>query len=116
MRKRNNFRNGNGNGNGHGFNLATVVQILAIPLFTAIIGLVGWYFLTNATVQQNTKDINSLQANRDMDKKEFATKFDTMNDSLAKLNTHAAVQDQQNQQMNDTLKQIRDALAPIPHR
>ena len=94
------------------FNAGTLVNVLTIPLLTGGFLFIGWYFTTNQVLTQYAKDIAALQSGREKDKQEFAGKFDTMNESLNKLNTHAALQDQQAVTMNDTLKQIRDSLAP----
>lgn len=99
-RKRNGY-----NGNGSVLNAGTFINVLSIPIITVGLTLVGWYFTTNVTMQKNIDDISKLQMSREADKKEFGSKFDTMNAALATLNTHAAVQD-------ETLKEIRDRLTP----
>jgi len=89
------------NNNGHGFNLATVAQIFAIPTLTAGGLFFAQWITFGDTLKRHDAEIAAQVIARDTDKKEFGSKFDTMNSALAMLNTHAAVQD-------ETLKQIRD--------
>lgn len=106
--------NGNGNGNGHGFNLATVVQMAAIPLITVVVGLAGFYYITkdelarhetaiSATIPQELKDEKDQ---REKTRNEFLDKLGRLGDGISALNTTVAVMAEQNKQIAAALTKL----------
>lgn len=113
------------NGNGTVWNAGTAVNVFAIPLITVIFGLGGFYLLTKDTLarheqaisqiipkefDQENKDISAEAKARQNTRDEFLDRLGKINDSIATLNTHAAVQDETDKQIARTLEQISRQL------
>lgn len=109
QKRRRNMRH---NGNGSVWNPGTLVNVIAIVV-GFICSMAAFYALTNWRLSTTEAGLAAETKTREGVEHEFGMKFDTMNDSLSKLNTHAAVQDQQTQMMNDTLKTISGQLTGL---
>lgn len=115
-------RNGNGGGAFGGFNLATLAQMLLIPA----LGVVGTAYVFKDRVDRHDAAIyqdipkkfeaeeaaiKAEQDAREKTRNEFLAKFDKLNEGVAGLNTKAALADERNATIVQTLGQIRDQLA-----
>lgn len=103
-------KNGNGDGS-YGFNLATVAQMLFIPILTVGIGLSGFYYLTKDTLARHEAAITSTIPSefkneadaREKTRNEFLDKIAKLSDGVSNLNTNVALQTQALQQLKDEL-------------
>lgn len=105
-------RYNNRHNNGSVFNAGTVVNVLTIPLLTGAISLIGFYFLANYRINQNTDDIKTETAAREKVSNQFFDKLGKLNDSINVLSTNVAVQAEQNKQIAASLAQISNQLSP----
>lgn len=84
-----------------GFNLATVVQVFAIPVLTGVVYLFAQWVTTGDTLKrhdteilQNQVDIKKEGEERQKNRSEFLDKLGKLNDGISTLNTNLAVQGQ----------------------
>ena len=94
-----------------GFNFATVVQVFAIPVLSAIIYLIVQWVTQGDTLRrhevdivQNQKDIKEEAALRDKNRVEFLDKLGRVNETVNSVDKNVAIQGQ-------VLGQIKDELS-----
>lgn len=109
------------------FNSGWLVQLLAIPVMSAGLGLIGWYYLTLSDhdhLVQHDKQILDIQNDRkavaDVEKKDrdearkaFLDNQLKTADILSKLDVRLAVSETKQEQTNITLNKIADELSRI---
>lgn len=107
-----------------GFNLATLVQMAGIPVLSAGLGLVGWYYLTSDTLRRHDEAIKTIQIeakasndietkSRDEARKVFLDNQLKTAEVLGQLNTRLAVSETKQEVANQTLSKIADQLSRI---
>lgn len=84
-----------------GFNFATVVQVFAIPVLSAIVYLTVQWVTTDVTLKKhetdiavNQRDIKEEAAARERTRNEFLDKLSKLNEGIGTLNTNLALQGQ----------------------
>lgn len=70
----------------------------------------GFYVLTNYRLTAHDTAISDEQKARQSDRTEFIDKLGKINDSVSALNVHAAVQDEQQKEISNTLERISHQL------
>lgn len=107
-----------------GFNLATLVQIGAIPVLTIVFYFVGNYFITGNTLSEHTKELASIEHQRQRDREDeqlvrektrqqYMDYQQKTTDILSKLDTRLAVSETKQEVANQTLSKIADQLTKI---
>ena len=115
-----------------GFNIATIAQILAIPVLTVGIYFIGNYFLYGDTLKRHDVEIAAEVKAREISDKVQSEQREKLSDSLlayaqktqegiSALAVHAAVQDEQIKNVTSTLdhvvnglQSIESAVRPVP--
>lgn len=109
------------------FNSGWLVQLLAIPVMSAGLGLIGWYYLTlsdHEHLVQHDKQILDIQnqnkavstedkKDRDDARRTFLDNQLKTAEILSKLDVRLAVSETKQEQTNITLNKIADELSRI---
>jgi hypothetical protein len=104
-----------------GFNLASIIQLLTIPLATGGIILIGFYYTTNSTLTRYGDDIKTIKTTVDTKveadtaarakiRDDFLASQIKTAEGIAKLDTRLAVAETNQKIANDTLSKIADTL------
>lgn len=114
-----------------GFTLANLINLGAIPIITAGITFLGFYYGTNYRLERASEEIKAIQSklestgkvitdktNDDAVQREkirdaFLQAQSKTNDGIAKLDTRLAVAEQQQKTSNEVLAKISDTLQKI---
>ena len=104
----------------HGFNLATLLQVGLIPIITGFIILIGFYYVTGATLTRHDKQLDVLTETsqkeakaREAVRNEYLTSQQHIVENLGKLDTRLAVSETKQETANQTLSRIADELGKI---
>ena len=108
----------------HGFNLATIVQVGAIPILTVAFYFIGNYFLTNSTLTEHSKAIAQIEKLREKDTTEaknsrektvaqFMDYQQKTTEILGKLDTRLAISETKQDTTNQTLSKIADEIVKM---
>ncbi len=107
-------------------NAGTLVNVASIPLITAIISLIGFYYLTRDELGRHDvaisttipKEFKEEADAREKTRSEFLDRLQKLNDGVTSLSTNVAVQGEQNKEIAKTLGKISDQLqmAVAPRR
>ena len=101
----------------HGFNLATVVQVFAIPVLTAMVWLIAQWVTQGDELKRHDvaisetipKELKDEAQQREKNRAEFLDKLGKLGDGVNDLSKNVAIQ-------STLLGQIKDQLTPSPHR
>ena len=106
------------------FTAGSIMNLLAIPVLSAGLGLVGWYYLTSDTLKRHDDAIKTIQVEskvateeerkaRDDARKTFLDNQLKTTEVLGKLDTRLAVSETKQETANQTLKEIVQELSRI---
>ena len=107
-----------------GFSAGSLTNLAAIPIATAVFTMVGFYYITNSTLQRHTEDITAVKnelktatiddnAQRAKIREEFLAAQTKTYEGIGKLDTRLAVAETQQKAANDTLTKIADEIARL---
>lgn len=107
-----------------GFTMGNLVNLGAIPVITALLTVVGFYYQTNAKMERYGDEIVSIKrvvaekTNEDNTQREkvreaFLNSQKETNSGIAKLDTRLAVAETQQKVANDALTKISETLQKI---
>jgi len=88
------------------WNAGTIVNILAIPLLTAAIMFVGFYYTTRAELQQHTEELQKDNAARDKLREALLLNATETQKGLATLTATTMVQNEQIKGINSALERL----------
>jgi hypothetical protein len=120
--RRNGKANGKPNGNGSAINMGTAINVFSIPIITGIITVAGFYYVTKDELQRHEVAIAQTipgalkdeATARETTRNEFLGKFDKLSEGVAGLNTKAALAEERDKIIGDTLVEIRNELQGTP--
>lgn len=109
------------------FTVGSLVNLGGIPLITAFIMLVGWYFLTSDTLKRHDSELKNIRVEtkekidddrrqRENARNEFLENQRKTTEILGKLDSRLAVSETKQEVANQTLSKIADELARINGR
>ena len=107
-----------------GFTIGNLTNLMAIPLLTGAIILIGFYYTTNSTLMRYGEDIKTVNklvtdkttedsAARTKIRDDFLASQIKTAEGIAKLDTRLAVAETNQKIANDTLSKISDSLTKI---
>lgn len=106
----------------HLFDAAGLINLAAVPVLSAGLGLVGWYYLTSDTLKRHDDAIKTIQVesreqsaaeakSREESRKTFLDNQLKTTEILGKLDTRLAVSETKQEVANQTLSKIADQLS-----
>ncbi len=106
------------------FDAAGLINMAAIPVLSAGLGLVGWYYLTSDTLKRHDDAIKTIQIEsreqgateakaREDARKVFLDNQIKTTEVLGKLDTRLAVSETKQEVTNQTLSKIADELSRL---
>lgn len=102
------------------FTLGSLLNLGGIPLITAGIMLIGWYFLTSDTLRRHEEQFKAVSVRTDQEKadrekirNDFVANSQKTTEILGKLDTRLAISETKQETANQTLNKIADELVRL---
>lgn len=107
-----------------GFTVGNLVNLGAIPILTAMLTVIGFYYQTNTRLERYGEEIVSIKkvvadktnednVQREKVREAFLKSQDKTNDGISKLDTRLAIAETQQKIANDALAKINETLQRI---
>lgn len=106
------------------FSRPQLVNLLFVPVITVVVGMTGWYFLTNDTLKRHETELGAIKAqfkensgedrkSRDETRKAFMENQLAVANVLSKLESRMSVTEAKQDMANQSLQKIADELTRI---